>query len=397
MSTILVNVCPPSRPKSGSNVGGSNNSPRTVSLLKRAARIDRFAAGPMLAYGNSQRTLRFSYQGDFNLDTVSLDHQVGHSESNQCSGIDFDYSGPNSPLLRPAQEARETTPGEKHNSRGLFRPGVTPSEAEEEVIVMSRRKLARQDTGPAYLSGGGHGGSTGPADPKIFDTAPAGRPTFRLNLDLGSDSDTSGEEGEDRSVYRGVPNVRQDEKSQTMAMEGGPGNQSSHSNSQCDVRQIDEEAGIEPQCHNRRQGVVRALEAGGAENSGPSNRDLLQPSVTPNSAIDSTRLKARGSHWQDCGEGAKDEAGYARGRHIGGTEVGALDGIDKWSQAPFVTPDHPGTYGERNPCSRWMSRTGDTALNLHTILMAKILRYHQRWVTIINTAKGMKPGKRWRS
>lgn len=364
-----------------------------VSLLKRAANMDRCAAGPMLAYGNSQRTLRFSHQGDFNLDTVSLDH----TESNQCSGIDLDYSDLNSPLLQPVQEARETPPGEKQNSRGLFRPGVTPSEEEEDIIVMSRRKLAGQDTGPTYLNGGGHGGSTGPADPKIFDTAPAGRPTFRLNLDLGSDSDTSDEEGEDHGVYRGVPNVRQDDKSRIKAMGSGPGNQSSQSNSQCDVRQIAEGGGKEPQCHNRRQGVVSVLEAGGVENSGPSNQDLLQRSITPNSAIDSTRLKARGSHWRDGGEDAKDEAGHVRGRHIGGAEVGALDGVDKWSQAPLVTPDHPGTYGERNSCSRWMSSTRDTALNLHTILMAKLLRYDQRSVTMINITEGIEPGKRWRS
>lgn len=304
----------------------------------------------MLAYGNSRRTLRFSYQGDLNLDTIGLGHQVGHKESDKRLDKHLDSSGPNGPRSRPVHEARDKrhTPGPKHISGGLLCAGVTPS---EDIVEMDRRKSARQGTGPTYLNGsGGLGGSARPVGPKKFDTAPAGRPKFRLNLDLGSDSDSSVDDGKGYGGYhRRVSSGGQEENSQPAVLGRGPGSHSSsQQNPQRDFQGAAGGDGIEHQHRNRGQGDVRALEGGGGAHSGSYDRDWLGRSVTPNSAAGRNGVKASGGRWPDSEEGARYEAGRVHARRTGGGEGGSRDGVGNWSQATFVTPDHPGTHREKN-------------------------------------------------
>ncbi|CAB1111432.1 unnamed protein product [Ectocarpus sp. CCAP 1310/34] len=138
----------------------------------------------MLAYGRSQRTLRFSHQDELTLDPLAeIQEQlpIGPSESGKLVGVNLEL---------PAGGDNETTPcsmeakGTKTTTRHNLAATPNPSQLFEADLGGNTRGIA---TGMESTGDRGGGGIYG-GEPVMA------RKRFRLEMDLGSDSDSSTEQ-----------------------------------------------------------------------------------------------------------------------------------------------------------------------------------------------------------
>lgn len=148
----------------------------------------------MLAYGRSKRTLRFSSHSSSL--PLSLAAPVQPSSTPDLPGAEGSESTPDL-LLSPAPR-RSPPPAARHSpSSPCFRAGAAVFPSHLRTGLQGRE----YSPGGTMNSGGGGGSGMRGHQQGSDDRAPA-RQRFRLDMDLGSDSDSSCDRDDDHSAHR---------------------------------------------------------------------------------------------------------------------------------------------------------------------------------------------------
>lgn len=151
----------------------------------------------MLVYGRSKRTLRFSHQARPEETLDIRTGQYGVTPSGIPLSTPLDFSGDDSPHLRPVAQSQEVTtpqkaPGNKHTFDRLATStsnswtthhGPRPNRVNEASAPMKGSKHK------AFTRDKDDGGST--SSGYVKSDRRLARPLFRMEVDLGDDSDSS--------------------------------------------------------------------------------------------------------------------------------------------------------------------------------------------------------------
>lgn len=261
----------------------------------------------MLAYGRSQRTLRFSHQEEFTLDPLDeIQEQVPiePSESGKLVSVNLELpAGVDNETTPCSTKATATNTITRHNLAAI----PNPSQLLQADLGGNTRGIATGMESAGNRGGGGaHGG-----EPVMA------RKRFRLDMDLGSDSDSSTEQD-------------------ALPRRGSHGRDPVQSNRSASKLRHQASLATGQRQHQQRGGMTnsyRQIAQGDDDDSGTTFRS---------SDFRSWGISGGKGRWQ------REDGRYAgRGRGPGGPYVDD-DREAICSQPKFVTPDHAGSEPQKD-------------------------------------------------
>lgn len=312
----------------------------------------------MLAYGGSKRTLRFSYQKELNLDPFDLFEQLPtdtvapgeHLNTFRHRPIgEHIESTPH--LLRPSTPSR---PYSQKSPPRLSSRGNTSfsSDAVESFPEYGRKGVHVQGGGDGNCSdtssvGGiakmdansGSPSGTRGLQHRSDDRVPA-RKRFRLDIDLGSDSDSSCDHADDIQGDYGVPTSTQQGRSASGGRLSNDTADRSYgfSNKYRQIAQGDKSSSSASQSMRLQQ----------RESAGGGVLDQQQRHETP---VHDKGWQSEPAHYLDHDGEKETPTGYTSSRGGGWRQGGGGgrkghylddDREETRSQPPYVTPEHAG-------------------------------------------------------
>lgn len=284
----------------------------------------------MLAYGRSRRFLRFSCDSE-----VNRRQGLGVIASDEVFESPPENLGLNYPPFRQTSLEETRTPPLKSSDRSIFStaPLVVENEGDplqrygsEGVTTKMSAASEHSQQRRGNHSARAHGGRS-VNSPELGRRASLARPRFRLEMDLGADSDSS----EDEAARDGESVSRGHEESGSPVRASEPGT-----------------AGKEKGLHSeyrwtkmgQREYQRREPKGFGIDKAYHTRQD--RATATPKPSVYRNREKGSVSHWEGGEEG--DEGG--RELEVSGSVRTGGQGLN-WSKAPLVTPDHRDRRGER--------------------------------------------------
>lgn len=292
----------------------------------------------MLAYGTSQRTLRFSCQDSTSKISPNPSHEIDLTGKVGQLGSPLDYPGFNSASYPPRLKVAVTPP--KVSTVGAFDPGDFIDEEGDERLDLQRKRRG-SNTVANTMSRANTYGRREQADRSkisiedqrayhypVSENTTARRPQFRLEMDLGSESDSSDSEVEDnRGHGQGASRNGENELQARSEHLNRPDFGERQRKRTKDFRRI-------------AQGNT-AMESKYQMNHHSSlHQEKSGASSIPNSTVLRSRWDEGAVTWEDVDENtcATDRVHSSGGREDEVQQV--EEGKTTWSRAPFVSPDH---------------------------------------------------------